>query len=274
MRRTSQPKSGNWRLYRYWLNNIHCIQRTEQDRGPAFLFYLTQALQWIWNAARFASKAQMMLMRYGWLFTAFLLMVFSGVYWIHLREQRQNSRHITETSKRNTTGTRFYGRLRQRATSLLQYARVHGYSTHWGFCIDMAEPSGRFRFHVVDFRGDSVWASGLVTHGSGSDRPDGRLYFSNQPNSHCTSLGRYAIGRSYNGEFGLAYKLHGLDSANSKAFDRFVVLHAHDCVPNEEVYPSAICLSFGCPTVSPAFLQSIKPILDASAQPVLLWIYD
>jgi hypothetical protein len=85
---------------------------------------------------------------------------------------------------------------------------------------------------------------------------------------------RWAVMLSYHGEFGLAYKLNGLDSGNSKAFDRFVVLHAHDCVPNGEVYPSAICLSFGCPTVSPAFLQKIKPILDASTQPVLLWIYD
>lgn len=213
-------------------------------------------------------------MRYGWLFSAFLLMVFSGAYWMYLSDHRHKSVVVTETGKRKLAAARFSGRLRQRAASLLQYARVNGYSTRWGFCIDMAAPSGRNRFHVIDFGGDSVWASGLVTHGSGSERPDGRLYFSNQPNSHCTSLGRYAVGRSYNGEFGLAYKLKGLDSANSKAMERFVVLHAHECVPEQEVYPSAICLSFGCPTVSPAFLQKIKPILDASAQPVLLWIYD
>lgn len=213
-------------------------------------------------------------MRYGWLFSAFLLIVFSGIYWERHRQRQASLPEITETNKRSEHKARFYGRLRQRAASLLQYARAHQYNTHWGFCVDMAESSGRNRFHVIDFSGDSVWASGLVTHGSGSDRPGGRLYFSNQPNSHCTSLGRYAIGLSYQGDFGLAYKLKGLDSTNSKAMERFVVLHAHDCVPEREVYPSDICLSFGCPTVSPAFLQKIKPILASSQQPVLLWIYD
>ena len=75
------------------------------------------------------------------------------------------------------------------------------------------------------------------------------------------------------GTFGLAYKLYGLDNTNSKAFDRFVVLHAHSCVPNEDVDPVPICESWGCPTVAPAFLSELKTVIDKSAKPVLLWIY-
>jgi hypothetical protein len=86
-------------------------------------------------------------------------------------------------------------------------------------------------------------------------------------------LGKYKVGYSYNGRFGLAYKLYGLDKTNDKAFERFVVLHSHDCVPETEVKDD-ICQSDGCPTVSPGFLQYLKPIINASKKPVLLWIYE
>ena len=129
-----------------------------------------------------------------------------------------------------------------------------------------------YRFFVYNLVKDSVEIAGLVAHGSGianSDTPG----FSNTPNSYCTSLGKYKIGKSYNGKYGLAYKLYGLDKTNSKAFERFVVLHAHACVPNGEVSPLPICESWGCPTVSPSFLTLLKSYLDGAAKPVMLWVY-
>jgi L,D-transpeptidase catalytic domain len=140
--------------------------------------------------------------------------------------------------------------------------------------MDMQISSGKNRFFVYDMDNNSVAAAGLVAHGDGSDNGSGKLSFSNTPNSHCTSLGKYRIGSSYNGTFGLAYKLYGLDKSNSKAFDRFVVLHAHSCVPDAEVAPARICLSQGCPTVSPVFLRKLRSFIDGSEQPILLWIYD
>ncbi len=65
----------------------------------------------------------------------------------------------------------------------------------------------------------------------------------------------------------------GLDKTNNKAFDRAVVLHSYCGVPKQEVYPAPICVSEGCPVVSPVFLTQLKTYLDRSAQPVLLWIY-
>lgn len=65
------------------------------------------------------------------------------------------------------------------------------------------------------------------------------------PGSGCTSLGKYKIGGAYQGQFGLAYKLYGLDSTNSNAYQRNVVLHAYDRVPDNEVYKE-ICQSSGC----------------------------
>jgi L,D-transpeptidase catalytic domain len=138
--------------------------------------------------------------------------------------------------------------------------------------VDMKIESGKKRFFVYNLRKDSIELAGLVTHGSGKVNSDA-IQFSNTEGSLCTSLGKYKIGNAYNGKFGLAFKLYGLDSANSNAFNRYVVLHAHDCVPNEETAPFPICESWGCPTVAPAFLTMLKTYIDKSGQPILLNIY-
>lgn len=140
------------------------------------------------------------------------------------------------------------------------------------FLVDMSIPSGKKRFFVYNIKCDSILASGLVTHGSGCDKFRSSMLFSNEVNSNCTSLGKYKIGSSYYGRFGLAFKLYGLERSNSNAFDRFVVLHAHSCVPNEEVSPLPICKSLGCPTVSPEFLQKLKIYLESSGKPIILEI--
>jgi hypothetical protein len=112
----------------------------------------------------------------------------------------------------------------------------------------------------------------LVTHGSGNQGISDSIIFSNKPGSNCSSPGRYKTGKPYYGKFGLAYKLYGLDKSNSNAFNRFVVLHAHCCVPDMEIAPQKICMSWGCPTVSPLFLNHLKKYIDQSARPLLLWV--
>ena len=99
------------------------------------------------------------------------------------------------------------------------------------------------------------------------------ISFSNVPGSYCTSLGKYKIGNPYNGRFGLAYKLYGLDSTNSNAINRFVVLHSHACVPGTEVAPQNICMSQGCPTVAPAFLTALTTYLDKAESQYCSFIF-
>lgn len=164
-------------------------------------------------------------------------------------------------------------RLNQKALLAKDFIAGHGFNTRYCFLVDMHIASGKNRFFVYNLDKDSVEIAGLVAHGSGIGTDSDTPSFSNTPNSNCTSLGRYRIGNAYNGKFGLAYKLYGLDKTNNKAFDRFVVLHSHACVPNEEVAPLPICKSWGCPTVSPAFLTQLKTYLDKSGEPMLLWIF-
>jgi hypothetical protein len=155
--------------------------------------------------------------------------------------------------------------------SLKKYLKANKFNTTHCFLIDMKIESNKKRLFVYNVLKDSVELSGLVTHGSSTSQTE-EIVFSNQPNSLCTSLGRYKIGKSYNGKFGLAYKLYGLDSSNSNAFNRFVVLHSHECVPANEVN-YAICQSWGCPTVAPVFLQQLQQYIDKSSKPILLSIY-
>jgi hypothetical protein len=164
--------------------------------------------------------------------------------------------------------------LQSKATVMKKYLEHTDYNQQLCFFVDMSLPSGKKRFFVYDLEKGSILFSGLVAHGSGGKSTFEQPAYSNTVGSNCTSIGRYKIGQSYNGQFGLAYKLHGLDKTNSNAFNRFVVLHAHDCVPGDDISPDNICMSWGCPTVSPGFLQQLAAQINRSAKPVILEIYN
>ncbi|MFZ1785327.1 MAG: murein L,D-transpeptidase catalytic domain-containing protein [Ferruginibacter sp.] len=165
-------------------------------------------------------------------------------------------------------------RIKQKAGQAKEYISDHGFDAVHCFLLDMRIASGKNRFFVYNLEKDSVEMAGLVSHGGGSENGSDGLIFSNTPNSYCTSLGKYKIGNGYYGNFGLAYKLYGLEPSNSKAYDRFIVLHAYDCVPDKEVYPFPICLSQGCPTVSGSFLTRLTDYIAESRVPIMMWIYD
>ncbi len=167
-------------------------------------------------------------------------------------------------------------RLKERASTLESYVKANNYNTEYIFLLDMSLPSGKNRFFVYNLKKDAVENASLVTHGFGSNKYDNDdpLEFSNMPDSKKTSLGKYKIGKSYYGRFGLAYKLFGLDPTNDKAYEREIVLHAHARVPDKEPFPGYIIVSSGCPTVSPAFLTTLDKYIKASKKPILLWIYN
>jgi hypothetical protein len=165
-------------------------------------------------------------------------------------------------------------RIKEKAESLKKFASNKGYNQKFIFLADMSMPSGRNRFFVYDLSKDSVILSSLVAHGAGKKFFSLLPVFSNQKESGCTSLGRYKIGESYAGRFGRAYKLYGLDSSNSNAFSRNIVLHSYYCVPEKETFPYPICNSLGCAMVSPAFLKQLQLIIDKNTKSILLWIFD
>lgn len=167
-------------------------------------------------------------------------------------------------------------RLKERTEGLADYLSANGFNGEYCFLVDMSIPSGKKRFFIYDVKNDRVLDSSLVSHGSGSyfTGCDDQLIFSNLPGSNATSLGHYRIGANYYGTYGPSYKLTGLDSSNSNALKRAVVLHSDRYVPDTETYPRHIFESAGCPAVSPQFLAMLDKYIKNSKKPVLLWIYN
>jgi L,D-transpeptidase catalytic domain len=184
---------------------------------------------------------------------------------------RDTSYNLIDTRNKATVD-----RLKQQAASLKDYAKANNYSTEYCFLVDMSIPSGKKRFFVYNMRKDSLEFSSLVAHGFGSYKQDcdDKLVFSNMPYSFKTSLGKYKIGSSYKGTYGLSYKLFGLDSTNSRAFERAIVLHSDLHVPETETFPRRIFQSAGCPTVTPSFLPILGSYIKSSKKPILMWIYN
>lgn len=198
-----------------------------------------------------------------------VIILFSAFYYISRLIPKENRLVISSAIPDNIAK-----RLTNHATQAKQFVRNKQFNNSLCLFIDMSIESGKNRFFLYDLSTDSVLDKGLVTHGRCNETwLTGRKY-SNEVGCGCTSLGKYRIGHAYRGKFGLAYKLTGLESTNNNAFKRYVVLHAHECVPDQETHPFPICQSDGCPTVSTTFLKKLSDIVDGSPQPLLLWIYD
>ena len=202
-----------------------------------------------------------------------ITLIVAGGSW-YLSHFRRKANKTSAISRDTEDARLLLRKLNSRALEAKRFVKSKVYNEELCFLIDMSKPSGSNRFFVYDLKRDSVMNAGLVTHGRcNKSWLNGRQY-GNEVGCGCTSLGKYKVGVSYKGKFGLAYKLHGLDSTNNNAFRRYVVLHSHECVPEQEVDPAPICQSDGCPTVSLSFLTELAKHLDKSGKPVLLWVFE
>ena len=117
------------------------------------------------------------------------------------------------------------GLLRRALDALERHQGGIGYRDFIGVA-DFSLPSRAPRFHLVNLADGSV-ESHLVAHGRGSDPSHtGWLErFSNEPHSNATSAGAYRTGSVYAGAHGRSIRLEGLDSSNSNAGSRAIVVH-------------------------------------------------
>lgn len=163
----------------------------------------------------------------------------------------------------------------------LTYCEANGFNENYYFLVDMSIHSGKNRFFVYDFIAEKITDKNLVTHGSCDKFEDNetkweKAKFSNKPDSHCSSIGKYKIGTREYSSWGIhvKYWLHGLENSNNKAVDRVVVLHSWNAVKNSEIYPKYSPLSWGCPAVSNEFMKVLDEKLKTTEKPVLLWIIE
>lgn len=161
----------------------------------------------------------------------------------------------------------------------LAFAKSNALNENYYILIDMTIHSGMNRLFLYDFNNNKIVNKALVTHGicdvlSPNPDPHVNVRFSNENNSHCSSLGKYKIGKRDASGWGIKIKywLEGLEKTNSNAEQRVVVLHSWEAVANDESYPFYSPLSWGCPAVSNDFLKLLDKKLQVARKPPLLWI--
>ena len=124
--------------------------------------------------------------------------------------------------------------------------------------IDYSKSSAAKRLWVFDLRSRALLYEELVAHGKGSgDRF--ATAFSNNPESHQSSLGLFETRDTYSGKNGYSLRLRGLDAGfNDKALERAIVMHGAPYV-SEQVAKSMgrVGRSWGCPAVRQAVAQEI-----------------
>ena len=172
-------------------------------------------------------------------------------------------------------------RIKKKSADALLYCKASKLNTHYCVLIDMKVHSGKKRAYLWDFKKDTVVTSGMCSHGCcsnpwSSTNTKNNPSFSNVPDSHCSSLGKYKVGKRGYSSWGIHvnYKLFGLEPTNSNAVKREIVLHSWEDVPANEVYPAGIPEGWGCPAVSNVFMTALDEKLKSAETPVLLWIFN
>lgn len=167
-----------------------------------------------------------------------------------------------------------------RADEAYEYAKANDFDLEHAVLIDFGRHSGKNRFFVWNFKENRVEIESLVAHGYGNtgyESSNQEIIFSNEPNSYTSSLGKYKLGaRSWsNWGINIHYKMHGLEPTNDKAFERYIVLHSYQKIPNEEVYPAYLPMGFsqGCPVIDDETMREVDALLQTKTKPVLMWIY-
>ena len=118
--------------------------------------------------------------------------------------------------------------------------------------VDLSKPSHEKRMWIVDVLTKTLLLNTWVAHGQGSG-DDLASNFSNNDESHQSSLGFYLTDDVYVGKHGRSLRLDGLDEGfNSAARSRDIVVHAAPYVSQQTIDQlGRLGRSFGCPAVSP-----------------------
>jgi len=116
--------------------------------------------------------------------------------------------------------------------------------------IDYSKPSTEKRLWVFDLRGHALLYEELVAHGQGSGDNMANV-FSNEPETHASSLGLFLTEETYVGKNGYSLRLKGLDEGfNHRAGERAIVMHGAPYVSDDFVKKNGrLGRSWGCPAL-------------------------
>ena len=149
---------------------------------------------------------------------------------------------------------------------LASYCSSNGYNAEYGILVDYGKSMLSRRFYLVDLKTGDVVMWTLCGHGCGSCKWRAILNaeISNEPGSHCSSVGHYRIGtkRKMYTRDAMAFELDGLDKTNSNVRSRSILLHE-----------SQWLISHGCVTLRPDKFEKAAEILQSQPKNVIMWVY-
>ena len=137
--------------------------------------------------------------------------------------------------------------------------------------IDFSKPSTEKRFYVIDVNGGQILFSSLTAHGQNTGENLANN-FSNQPESHQSSLGFFRTAETYYGSKGFSLRLDGLEKGiNNNARARAIVIHGAPYVSNDFIQAHGrLGRSYGCPALP---TQLTTPIINKIKGGSILYIY-
>lgn len=155
------------------------------------------------------------------------------------------------------------------------YCKRNGYSTEYCIFVDFSKHSGLDRFYIYDFKKGEIIHKSLCAQGLGVNYNIFKSTFSNEIGSNYSSLGKYKVGRIRKMSepfYGEGYNLFGLESSNSNALVRGILIHKGNV--GFETFPlPCVPVSKGCFGVSSSMMKHIENIKKQSKKPLLLYAY-
>ena len=124
--------------------------------------------------------------------------------------------------------------------------------------IDYSKPSTEKRLWVYDLASRELLFEELVAHGSGSGQNLPTL-FSNEPETHRSSLGLFVTEDTYVGKNGYSLRLNGLDTGyNDHARERAIVMHGAPYVSADVAKRQGrLGRSWGCPALEAGIARQV-----------------
>jgi hypothetical protein len=124
--------------------------------------------------------------------------------------------------------------------------------------IDYSRPSTEPRLWVFDLRTGELRFRELVAHGKGSGE-NLATHFSDDTDSHQSSLGLFVTRETYVGSNGYSLRLDGMEPGfNSRARERAIVMHGAPYVdPAVAAAQGRLGRSWGCPALREAVARDV-----------------
>jgi hypothetical protein len=138
--------------------------------------------------------------------------------------------------------------------------------------IDFTRPSSEKRLFILDIENYKLLFNTYVAHGQNTGKEYANR-FSNNPESHQSSLGFYITTGTYMGKNGFSLQLEGLEyGINHLAEERAIVMHGAPYVSEGLIRSQGyIGRSYGCPAVPE---KLTKPIIEKIKNGSCLFIFS